>query len=302
VSVRNASRRTEWEGCARDARPRRDQKYRIVTALAGPSLPGEGVMHRGRAGDAPLRVLDGAHCLSGRIPMVVVLPETTETGEPRASAFCHSRGWASRWCARGGPAPIAVGRRCCCRSWTASCSAWPSSKPYSARIDLYSTIPRRRGFEPGVNNSRAVTQAVRARGLLLRAPDPSSPESPATIGGNLAENYGVRRALASNTAMTTNNVPARAASLVADYGAKIVRIRRQASSMPGGYDLPSAIVHGDSEGLLGVVTEITLCCLLKKPEMRGRQPCWWASGSFGRRRANASARSSAPASSPGGMR
>jgi glycolate oxidase len=88
--------------------------------------------------------------------------------------------------------------------------------------------------EPGVTNL-AVTQAVEHMGFYY-APDPSS-QIACTIGGNVAENSGGVHCL--KYGMTTNNL----------LGCEIVLI---------------GIVTG-SEGLLGVVTEITVR-ILKKPE------------------------------------
>jgi glycolate oxidase len=108
--------------------------------------------------------------------------------------------------------------------------------------------------EPGVTNL-AVTQAVEHAGFYY-APDPSS-QIACTIGGNLAENSGGVHCL--KYGMTTNNV----------LGCELVLITGEIVSLggkhldAGGYDL-LGIVTG-SEGLLGVVTEITVR-ILKKPE------------------------------------
>src|ERR1019366_3519475 len=85
--------------------------------------------------------------------------------------------------------------------------------------------------EPGVTNL-AVTNAVAEAGFYY-APDPSS-QIACTIGGNVAENSGGVHCLKYGT--TTNNV----------LGCEIV------------------LING-SEGLLGVVTEVTVR-ILKKPE------------------------------------
>jgi glycolate oxidase len=108
--------------------------------------------------------------------------------------------------------------------------------------------------EPGVTNL-AVTQAVEHAGFYY-APDPSS-QVACTIGGNVAENSGGVHCL--KYGMTTNNL----------LGCEIVLMTGEIVRMggkhldAGGYDL-LGIVTG-SEGLLGVVTEITVR-LLKKPE------------------------------------
>ena len=108
--------------------------------------------------------------------------------------------------------------------------------------------------EPGVTNL-AVSTAVAHAGFYY-APDPSS-QIACTIGGNVAENSGGVHCL--KYGMTTNNV----------LGCEIVLITGEVLRIGGkhldseGYDLLGLIVG--SEGLLGVVTEVTVR-LLKKPE------------------------------------
>jgi len=108
--------------------------------------------------------------------------------------------------------------------------------------------------EPGVTNL-AVTKAVEHEGFYY-APDPSS-QIACTIGGNIAENSGGVHCL--KYGMTTNNV----------LGCEIVLMTGEILRLggkhldAGGYDL-LGVVTG-SEGLLGVVTEITVR-ILKKPE------------------------------------
>ena len=108
--------------------------------------------------------------------------------------------------------------------------------------------------EPGVTNL-AVTKAVEHEGFYY-APDPSS-QIACTIGGNIAENSGGVHCL--KYGMTTNNV----------LGCEIVLITGEILRIGGktaesaGYDL-MGIITG-SEGLLGVVTEITVR-ILQKPE------------------------------------
>src|SRR5262249_15915977 len=88
------------------------------------------------------------------------------------------------------------------------------------------------------------------------APDPSS-QIACTIGGNVAENSGGVHCL--KYGMTTNNV----------LGVEIVLMSGEIMRVGGkqldgaGYDLLAAIIG--SEGLLGVVTEVTVR-ILKKPE------------------------------------
>ena len=108
--------------------------------------------------------------------------------------------------------------------------------------------------EPGVTNL-AVTQAVEHAGFYY-APDPSS-QIACTIGGNVAENSGGVHCL--KYGMTTNNVLG--CEIVLMTG-EIVRIGGKHLDA-GGYDLLGVITG--SEGLLGVVTEVTVR-ILKKPE------------------------------------
>ena len=108
--------------------------------------------------------------------------------------------------------------------------------------------------EPGVTNL-AISQAVAHEGFYY-APDPSS-QIACTIGGNIAENSGGVHCL--KYGMTTNNV----------LGCEIVLITGEVLRIGGkhldadGYDLLGLITG--SEGLLGVVTEVTVR-ILKKPE------------------------------------
>ncbi len=108
--------------------------------------------------------------------------------------------------------------------------------------------------EPGVTNL-AISQAVAHEGFYY-APDPSS-QIACTIGGNIAENSGGVHCL--KYGMTTNNV----------LGCEIVLITGEVIRIGGkhldseGYDLLGLITG--SEGLLGVVTEVTVR-ILKKPE------------------------------------
>src|ERR1700741_1187749 len=108
--------------------------------------------------------------------------------------------------------------------------------------------------EPGVTNL-AISQAVAHAGYYY-APDPSS-QIACSIGGNVAENSGGVHCL--KYGMTTNNV----------RGCEIVLMTGEVLRLGGkhldasGYDL-LGLING-SEGLLGVLTEVTVR-ILKKPE------------------------------------
>lgn len=111
--------------------------------------------------------------------------------------------------------------------------------------------------EPGVTNL-AITHAVQDRGFYY-APDPSS-QIACSIGGNVAENSGGVHCL--KYGLTTNNVLG--LEFVTIDG-DILRIGGKHYDS-GGYDLLGAIVG--SEGLLGVVTEVTVRILPKPPGAR----------------------------------
>jgi glycolate oxidase len=107
--------------------------------------------------------------------------------------------------------------------------------------------------QPGVTNL-GITQAVEAAGFYY-APDPSS-QIACTIGGNVAENSGGVHCL--KYGLTTNNL----------LGIEMVTIDGEIIRLGGkhldadGYDLLGVMTG--SEGLLGVVTEVTVR-ILKKP-------------------------------------
>ena len=108
--------------------------------------------------------------------------------------------------------------------------------------------------EPGVTNL-AITRAVESRGFYY-APDPSS-QIACTIGGNVAENSGGVHCL--KYGLTANNV----------LGIEMVLVTGEVIRLGGkhldaeGYDLLGVMTG--SEGLLGVVTEVTVR-ILQKPE------------------------------------
>ena len=108
--------------------------------------------------------------------------------------------------------------------------------------------------QPGVTNL-AITNAVEHEGFYY-APDPSS-QIACSIGGNIAENSGGVHSL--KYGLTTNNV----------MGVELVLMNGEIIRLGGkhldseGYDL-LGVVTG-SEGLLGVITEVTVR-ILKAPE------------------------------------
>ncbi len=108
--------------------------------------------------------------------------------------------------------------------------------------------------QPGVTNL-AITKAVEHKGFYY-APDPSS-QIACTIGGNVAENSGGVHCL--KYGLTANNILGLEIVLP---GGDIVRLGGKHLDSDG-YDL-MGILTG-SEGLLGVVTEVTVR-ILQKPE------------------------------------
>jgi glycolate oxidase len=111
--------------------------------------------------------------------------------------------------------------------------------------------------QPGVTNL-GITRAVEAQGFYY-APDPSS-QIACTIGGNVAENSGGVHCL--KYGLTTNNV----------LGVEMVLMDGQVIRLggrhldAGGYDLLGVMVG--SEGLLGVVTEVTVRILPRPQGLR----------------------------------
>ena len=108
--------------------------------------------------------------------------------------------------------------------------------------------------QPGVTNL-SITHAVKHKGYYY-APDPSS-QLACSIGGNVAENSGGVHSLKYGT--TTNNI----------LGAEMVLMDGTICRLGGktldqeGYDLMGLICG--SEGLLGVITEVTVK-ILKNPQ------------------------------------
>jgi glycolate oxidase len=217
-----------------------DRRERIVAVLRT-IVPGEGVI----AAEREMRPYESDGLTAYRqLPMVVVLPETTEQ-VAEILRYCHSEGIkvvprGAGTSLSGGALPLADG------------VLLGMAKFNRIReIDFENRVVV---AEPGVTNL-AVTGAVAGAGFYY-APDPSS-QIACTIGGNVAENSGGVHCL--KYGMTTNNV----------LGCEIVLMTGEVLRLGGkhldaaGYDL-LGIING-SEGLLGVVTEVTVR-ILRKPE------------------------------------
>jgi glycolate oxidase len=216
------------------------RRDRIVAALRS-IVPGEGVI----AGEREMRPYETDGLTAYRqLPMVVVLPETTQQ-VAEVLRYCHDGG--IKVVPRGAGTSLSGG-------------ALPLGDGVLLGMAKFNRIReidfenRVAVVEPGVTNL-AVTNAVAHAGFYY-APDPSS-QIACTIGGNVAENAGGVHCL--KYGMTTNNL----------LGCEIVLITGEVLRIGGkhldaaGYDLLGLITG--SEGLLGVVTEVTVR-ILKRPE------------------------------------
>jgi glycolate oxidase len=217
-----------------------ERRDNIVAALKA-IVPGEGVI------DAltEMRPYETDALTAYRqMPLVVVLPETVDQVS-RILRYCYEndvkvvpRGAGTSL--SGGALPLADG-------------VLMSMMKFNRILDI--DFPNRAVIaQPGVTNL-GITRAVEHEGFYY-APDPSS-QIACSIGGNIAENSGGVHCL--KYGLTTNNV----------LGLEMVLITGEVIRLGGkhmeaeGYDL-LALMTG-SEGLLGVVTEVTVR-ILQKPE------------------------------------
>src|SRR6187431_2711876 len=216
------------------------RRDRIVAALRS-IVPGEGVI----AGEREMRPYETDGLTAYRqLPMVVVLPETTQQ-VAEVLRYCHDEG--IKVVPRGAGTSLSGG-------------ALPLGDGVLLGMAKFNRIReidfenRVAVVEPGVTNL-AVSNAVSHAGFYY-APDPSS-QIACTIGGNVAENSGGVHCL--KYGLTTNNI----------LGIEMVLITGEVLTIGGkhldapGYDLLGLITG--SEGLLGVVTEVTVR-ILKRPE------------------------------------
>lgn len=216
---------------------RRDEIIKALRQI----VPGEGVI------DAPheLRPYESDGLTAYRQPpMVVVLPETVEQV---AAVLRYCKGQNIKVVPRGSGTSLSGG-------------ALPLADAVLLGMGRFKKIleidyeDRLAVVQPGVTNL-AITKAVEGEGFYY-APDPSS-QIACSIGGNVAENSGGVHCL--KYGLTTNNVLG--VQLVTMDG-EILRFGGKALEAPG-LDLLGIIVG--SEGLLGVVTEVTVR-ILPKPE------------------------------------
>jgi len=216
------------------------RKDEIVAALRR-IVPGEGVITE----EDELRPYESDGLTAYRQPpLLVVLPETTDQVS-RVLCFCRDAGVkvvprGSGTSLSGGALPLADGIILGLGKFNRVLEI-----DYENRCAV---------VQPGVTNL-AISDAVAERGFYY-APDPSS-QIACSIGGNIAENSGGVHCL--KYGLTTNNV----------LGVELVLIDGEILRIGGkhmdseGYDLLGLLTG--SEGLLGVVTEVTVR-ILRKPE------------------------------------
>ncbi|WP_421928930.1 FAD-linked oxidase C-terminal domain-containing protein [Neoaquamicrobium sediminum] len=204
-------------------------------------VPGEGVVDTENA----MRPFETDALTAYRqLPLVVVLPQTTAQ-VARILKYCSDRN--IRVVPRGSGTSLSGG-------------ALPLGDAVLLVMSRFNRIldidyaNRTVTAQPGVTNL-GITNAVQHEGFYY-APDPSS-QIACSIGGNVAENSGGVHCL--KYGLTANNV----------IGVEMVLMNGEVVRLGGkhldaeGYDL-LGIMTG-SEGLLGVVTEVTVR-ILKKPE------------------------------------
>jgi glycolate oxidase len=181
-----------------------------------------------------------------QLPLVVVLPETVEQ-VAAIMRYCHDEGIkivprGSGTSLSGGALPLAD-------------AVLMAMGKFNRILDIdYDN--RCVVAQPGVTNL-AITHAVESEGFYY-APDPSS-QIACSVGGNVAENSGGVHCL--KYGLTTNNL----------LGVEMVTIEGEVLRLggkhldAGDYDLLGVMTG--SEGLLGVVTEVTLR-ILQSPATR----------------------------------
>ena len=204
-------------------------------------VPGEAVI-----GDADERLAYESDGLTAyrQPPLAVVLPSTTQQ-VAEVLRYCHDNGVkvvprGAGTSLSGGALPLADGILLGLAKF---------NRILEIDLDNRCVVA-----QPGVTNL-AITEAVQQAGFYY-APDPSS-QIACTIGGNVAENSGGVHCL--KYGVTTNNLLGVELALITG---EVVRLGGK--HLDGaGYDL-LGLVTG-SEGLLGVVTEVTVR-ILRRPE------------------------------------
>ena len=217
-----------------------DRRAAIVAALRA-IVPGEGVVDAA----TEMRVFESDGLTAYRqLPLVVVLPETVAQ-VAAILKYCHGQDIpvvprGSGTSLSGGALPLQDGVLLVLSKF---------NKILEIDYDNRCAV-----VQPGVTNL-GITKAVEHRGFYY-APDPSS-QIACSIGGNVAENSGGVHCL--KYGLTANNV----------LGIEFVTIEGEILRLGGkhldaeGYDLLGLMTG--SEGLLGVVTEVTVR-ILQSPE------------------------------------
>lgn len=215
-----------------------DRRAELAAALRA-IVPGEGVIDQ--AVELKAYESDGLTAYR-QPPLLVVLPETTEQVS-KVLSYCKREG--VKVVPRGAGTSLSGG-------------ALPLADGIILGLGKFNRVldidydNRCAVVQPGVTNL-GITNAVQDAGFYY-APDPSS-QIACTIGGNVAENSGGVHCL--KYGLTTNNLLGLEIVLM---DGEILRIGGKAMDAPG-YDL-LGIMTG-SEGLLGVVTEVTVRILPK---------------------------------------
>ena len=215
------------------------RRAEIIQALRA-IVPGEGVI----ANEREMKPYESDGLTAYRqVPMIVVLPDTTEQ-VAEILRFCHENG--VKVVPRGAGTSLSGG-------------ALPLADGVLLGLGKFKKIldidfeNRTMTAQPGVTNL-GMTHAVHHEGFYY-APDQSS-QIACSIGGNVAENSGGVHCL--KYGLTTNNI----------LGLELVTIEGEILRIGGkhldseGYDLMGLMTG--SEGLLAVVTEVTVR-ILKKP-------------------------------------
>ncbi|MGH6660151.1 MAG: FAD-linked oxidase C-terminal domain-containing protein, partial [Rhodospirillales bacterium] len=216
------------------------RRAEIVAAMRA-IVPGEGVI--ADADELKAYDCDGLMAYKG-LPLVVVLPETTRQVS-RILKYCAAN--QIKIVPRGAGTGLSGG-------------ALPMADAITLGLGKFNRIleidfdNRCVVAQPGVTNL-AITKAVEHAGFYY-APDPSS-QIACSIGGNVAENSGGVHSL--KYGLTANNVLGLEMVLM---DGEVVRLGGKHLDS-GGYDLLGVLTG--SEGLLGVITEVTVR-ILQKPE------------------------------------
>jgi len=216
------------------------RRNEIIAALRA-IVPGEGVI----TSDNEMRAYESDGLTAYRqLPFIVVLPDTRDQIS-HILKYCHDTGIkvvprGAGTSLSGGALPLGDGILLGLAKFNRILEV-----DYANRCAI---------VEPGVTNL-AITRAVESQGFYY-APDPSS-QIACTIGGNVAENSGGVHCL--KYGLTANNI----------LGVEMVTMNGEVVRIGGkhldseGYDLLGLLTG--SEGLLGVITEVTVR-ILKNPE------------------------------------